>query len=202
MVSCTSQRISVYLIYYKTEETPCFFIRGTKFTIFTKPIIRAPCLLPQIFHNNCLQFLLGITVVPSKIDDNRKGSGGGGGQAVSWFAKSPHGVFPGLLGQCFLVTYPRRTAGRNTNRSDHVTRKNILRGPSSKAKSQSSFRNENSTFSFLIVIINMYRVCHVLSFYKSEKSGHLQLAPSFYGWEGGIYEGVPHCFSTELLGST
>ena len=89
MVSCTSQRISVYLIYYKTEEIPCFFIRGTKFTIFTKPIIRAPCLLPQIFHNNCLQFLLGITVVPSKIDDNRKGSGGGGGTSCIMVCQVP-----------------------------------------------------------------------------------------------------------------
>ena len=89
MVSCTSQRISVYLIYYKTEETPCFFIRGTKFIIFTKPIIRAPCLLPQIFHNNCLQFLLGITVVPSKIDDNRKGSVGGGNKLYHGLPSPP-----------------------------------------------------------------------------------------------------------------
>ena len=100
--------------------------------------------------------------------------------------------------------------------------KDILRGPSSKVKSQSSFRKENSTFSFLIVIINTYGVCpcensrfsspfaaedvsrgrlvcRILGFYKSEKSG--QSAPSFCGQEGGIYGGFPRCFSTELLGS-
>ena len=66
--------------------------------------------------------------------------------------------------------------------------KGILRGPSSEVKSLSSFRNENSTFSFSIVIINTHRVCRILSFYKSENSG--QLEPTFYGREGGVYEGV------------
>jgi len=31
----------------------------------------APCLPPKILHNHCFQFLLGITVVPREIQDNR-----------------------------------------------------------------------------------------------------------------------------------
>ena len=49
MVASTLQRISVYLIYYKTDETPYFFIRLTKFTIFTLPIIRVTLFTPQQF---------------------------------------------------------------------------------------------------------------------------------------------------------
>ena len=49
MVASTSQRISVYLIYYKTDETPYCFIKGTKFTIFTLPIIRVTLFIPQQF---------------------------------------------------------------------------------------------------------------------------------------------------------
>ena len=34
------------------------------------------------------------------------------------FSQSLYGVFPGLLGQCILATYPRRT--------DHVTRDSLV----------------------------------------------------------------------------
>ena len=39
----------------------------------------APCLHPQIFHNHCFQFLLGITVVPREIE--------GKGYAKFWGGK-------------------------------------------------------------------------------------------------------------------
>ena len=47
-----------------------------------KPVYLPP--LPQILHNLCFQFLLGITVVPREIQDNGYaiflgGEGGGGG---------------------------------------------------------------------------------------------------------------------------
>ena len=43
---------------------------------------------------------------------------------VDGLAWSLYGVFPGLLGQCIPVTYPRWTAGRQPKAlSDHVTRK-------------------------------------------------------------------------------
>ena len=39
----------------------------------------APCLPPKILHNDCFQFLLGITVVPGEIEDNGYANLGGGG---------------------------------------------------------------------------------------------------------------------------
>ena len=38
----------------------------------------APCLLPKMLHNHCLQFFLGITVVPREIKTDLGGAGGGG----------------------------------------------------------------------------------------------------------------------------
>ena len=51
-----------------------------------------PCLLPppppskEKLHNHCFQFLLGIKVIPSKIEDNGyvKFGGGGGKQGALW----------------------------------------------------------------------------------------------------------------------
>ena len=51
-----------------------------KFAICTSPIIHLACPrppFPQILHNLCSSFLLGITVVPREIEDNAYALGGG-----------------------------------------------------------------------------------------------------------------------------
>ena len=122
MMASTSQRISVSAyIWYTTKQMRhhIFFITGTKFTIFTLPIIRAPCLPPpppNIFHNHCLQFLLGITVVPRKINDNA-----GWGVRCIMVCQVPPQRLSRPSRSMLFVDVSETTAGRNTNRSDHVT---------------------------------------------------------------------------------
>ena len=51
----------------------------------------APCLHPQILHNHCFQFLLGITVVPREIQDNGYAKFGGLTRCVMVYVKMVNG---------------------------------------------------------------------------------------------------------------